>query len=340
MDEKTRQRIIEQESGAFLDGSFGGLDLSAFPSLDKPAMESFETEDKHGFSNVDTRGLPGANRLKETIQSPDKETLTQLAETDPAIAEQLAEQQTGDVAEEFVRQNEHYLRTDFNRETIIKRMLKRHMAQDFRVYDRDADRATLALHHAGFWTVENLTATYKQLLKEGELEIADNEPRCLNARDKTRVEQIASRGDVINAIIEYVKARIGPTAADEVAFSLADAQNFVTDPKNRPYLEEGVYFCWPLARPGFSPTRERWKFIKNYCAGRFPTVALLDAAWAACQLAEKDATRSALFGSQSERSQSAQPTEPDFDNLSDDEIARLKTATLREFARQGRERGF
>jgi uncharacterized protein YciW len=296
MDEKTRQKLIDQETSAFLDPAFGQLDTSGFPSLDKPVIERFETEDRHGFSNVDTRGLPGTNRLKDMIQTPDKETLVQLAENDPTIAEQLAEQQTGDVAEEFVRQNEHYLRTDYNRETIIKRMLKRHLSQDFRIYDRDPDRATLALYHAGHWTVENLTAIYKQLLKEGELEVAGNEPRCLSAREKTRVEQIASSGDVLTAIIEYVKARIGPNAADEIAFSFTDAQNFVADPKNRPYLEEGVYFCRPLARPGFSPSRERWKFMKNYCAGRFPTVALLDAAWAACQVAEKDATRSALFG--------------------------------------------
>jgi hypothetical protein len=55
---------------------------------------------------------------------------------------------------------------------------------------------------------------------------------------------------------------------------------------------------------------------------------LLDRAWQACQAAEKDALRSALFG-QVTPGQNEVSQQPDLDDLSDQEINRLYTSALR-----------
>jgi hypothetical protein len=68
----------------------------------------------------------------------------------------------------------------------------------------------------------------------------------------------------------------------------------------------------------YSPTRARRQFIQEYIAGRIPTARLLDEAWSACQVAEKDALRSALFGQVTPQAELEQRT--DLDSLSDTEI--------------------
>ena len=122
-------------------------------------------------------------------------------------------------------------------------------------------------------------------------------------------------------------------------FALADPLSFTADPENREILEEAVWFCWQAARPAFTPTPERIATMKRHIAGRFVNVALLDAAWVAVQEAERDAFRSGLLHGPAESPEYGQQSrEMDFDNLSDEEIARLKTATMREYARQQRNR--
>ena len=76
-----------------------------------------------------------------------------------------------------------------------------------------------------------------------------------------------------------VKGRISEEAGYEVAFTLADPLTFTTDPKMRPILEEACRFCWEAYRKDYSPSPDRRRFIGDYCAGRFVTVSLLDAAW-------------------------------------------------------------
>jgi hypothetical protein len=112
--------------------------------------------------------------------------------------------------------------------------------------------------------------------------------------------------------------------------SLQEALDTVAAPEYKRLVEEAVWYCWGHGRANYSPTRARREFIQEYVAGRIPTARLLDEAWNACQAAEKDALRSALFGQvapQPERDQ-----QPDLDNLSDTEINRLYTGALRKNA--------
>ena len=148
-------------------------------------------------------------------------------------------------------------------------------------------------------------------------------------RDELR---LAANGEVLGGIVEYVKGRIGEDAAFEVAFSLEDPLDFTTNPKNRPVLEEACYFCWEHYRKDYSPTNARRRFLRDYCAGRFVTVALLDAAWEECKRVERDATRSALFN-QTESEGNPRSDDPSaFDRVDDAGIADLYHRTLRQYA--------
>src|SRR5215469_6670869 len=203
MNEEQRKRIIEQETAAFLDPQFGQLDLSSYPELAKPATETFETEDKHGLNRVDTSGLGTVNRLKELISNPDRAALAELARDNPEIAAQLQEDRATEIARQFVAANPRYLQTDRNFERIVSYLLQKHLGQDLRIYE-DADEATLALLAAGVWSVPEITAAFRNLLRQGELDSASNEPRYLTAEEKLRCEQIAANGDILTAIGDYV----------------------------------------------------------------------------------------------------------------------------------------
>jgi hypothetical protein len=96
---------------------------------------------------------------------------------------------------------------------------------------------------------------------------------------------------------------LGEDVADQIAFSLADPFEFTSDPQYRPILEESVLFAWEHYRKDYSPTPERRAYLKRYAAGRFLNVALLDAAWESCKIAERDATRAGLLGQVENRQQ-------------------------------------
>src|SRR5260221_4364509 len=159
----------------------------------------------------------------------------------------------------------------------------------------DADEAQELLIANGSWTFPDLTATFRTLHRAGDLEYPANHARPLKEAQRLRAEQLAANGDVLGAIVEYVKGRISEEEAYEIAFSLEEPLAFTADPKMRPILEEACLFCWEAYRKDYSPSSDRRRFLRAYCAGRFVTIGLLDAAWEACKGAERDGSRSALF---------------------------------------------
>jgi hypothetical protein len=132
-----------------------------------------------------------------------------------------------------------------------------------------------------------------------------------------------------------VKYRIGEEVADDLCFALADPMDFTADPTYRAIFEEAVLYCWECYRHDYSPTPERRQFLIDYAAGRFLTMALLNAGWEACKQAEKDYTRSAVLQVNHPATEQQQL---DFDSLSDEQIADLRTRTLRLHAQQIRRR--
>ena len=145
---------------------------------------------------------------------------------------------------------------------------------------------------------------------------------------------MSANGDVISGIFEYVKGRISEEAAVEVAFTLEDPLAFTTDPKMRPILEEACLFCWEAYRKDYSPSPDRRRFLREYCAGRFITVALLDAAWEECKRVERDDMRSVLLNPvRNENEQTLEGSSASLDRPDDAGIANLYHKTLKEYAR-------
>jgi len=104
----------------------------------------------------------------------------------------------------------------------------------------------------------------------------------------------------------------------------------------RPVLEEAVCFCWENYRKDYSPTADRRRFLHEYCAGRFITVALLDAAWEQCKQAERDATRSGLFNQIGNGTAETESPAESLERLDDASIDNLYHRTLREYAKSAK----
>jgi hypothetical protein len=308
MNQETRSRIIAEESAKFLDPSFAQLDLSAFPDLTHPTLEVFATEDKDGLNRV---VVSGSNQLKALAENPDREALEQIArETgDSGLIERLQDERENTEAKAFMAAHPSYYRDNDNYE-IIRGYLA----------DRDLE-----------FNRQNLAIAYKTLSRTGKLQVDPDTPRPLTERDSRAIALQAASGDVEGAVGRYLQLRL-PQQVSEMwmySTSLQEALDTVAAPEYKRLVEEAVWFSWSHGRANYSPTRARRQFIQDYIAGRIPTAHLLDEAWAACQVAEKDALRSALFG---QITTSEVEQQPDLDSLSDTEINRLYTGALRKNA--------
>src|SRR5947209_4561374 len=104
LDEKTRERIINEETGKFLDDRFAPLDRSGIIDLRNLPPEDNALEDRHGFSRVITSGTNG---LKAFLENPDSESLDRLANEmgDDELRTKLAEGKATFVAKDFVNRN-------------------------------------------------------------------------------------------------------------------------------------------------------------------------------------------------------------------------------------------
>jgi hypothetical protein len=330
LDQKTKERISAEETARFMDSQFGSLDLSGSPDLNHPVDDTFELQDRHGFNRVDDAGLAGINQLKELLANPPREVMEELAKetNNPKLISELADERAAEVANEFRRRNPGYLKCDANWRSMMETLAHNFLGED----DLDAEDAQDLLISGGFFTLDNLTAAFRALDRAGALEYPANHSRPLKETQRLRAAQLASNGDVLGGIVEYVEGRISEEAGYEVAFTLEDPLAFTADPKNQPILEEACLFCWEHYRRDYSPSPARRRFLREYCAGRFVTVALLDAAWEECKRVERDATRSALFGQTENEPTPRVNDTPNLDRLDDAGIDDLYHRTLREYA--------
>jgi hypothetical protein len=333
LNQRTKEEIIAQETSRFMDGNFGQLDLSGSPDLNHPPPEDkFELQDRYGFNRVDESGLSGINQLKELLANPPRDVVEEIAKEtqNPDLLSELAHERAENVAHEFRRRNPGYLKCDGNWRSIVETMSHNLLGED----DLEAEDAQELLIADGQWTLHNLTAAYKALDRVGALEYPVNHARPLKEAQRLRAAQLAANGDVLGAIVEYVKGRIGEDAAFDVAFALEDPFDFTSDPNNRPILEEACFFSWEHYRTDYSPTADRRRFLREYCAGRFITVALLDAAWDECKRVERDEMRSSLFNhAGNEVVETVEGPLSSLDRLDNAAIDDLYHRTLREYAR-------
>lgn len=332
LDQQTKQRIISEETSRFMDNNFGQLDLSGSPDLSNPpAEDKFELQDRYGFNRVDESGLAGINQLKELLANPPRDVVEEIAKEtqNPDLMTELANERAGEIANEFRRRNPGYLKCDANWRSIVETMAEKLLGENL-----EAEEAQELLIANGQWTLQNLTEAFRQLDRVGALEYPTNHSRPLREGQRLRAEQLSANGDVISGIFEYVKGRISEEAAIEVASTLEDPLAFTTDPKMRPILEEACLFCWEAYRKDYSPSPDRRRFLREYCAGRFVTIALLDAAWEECKRAERDDMRPGIFNQIGTRaSETIEGPSASLDSLDDAVIDDLYHKTLKEYAR-------
>ena len=292
----------------------------------------FESEDRHGLNRVDISGLGSINHLKELLAHPPRDVIEEIAKEtqNPALVKEVADERAADIAREFCNKHPEYLKCHANWLSMVETMSQKCLGED----DIDVDDAQDRLIEGGHWTLQNLESAFRALKRAGVLEYPSNYARPLTEAQRIRVQQLAANGDVLGAISAYVEGRFGQDAGFQVAFVLDDPDYFITDPKVRPVLQEAVFFVWENSRKDYSPTEARRRYLHDYCADRYVTLALLDAGWENCKEAEKQATRSALLNPIQEAPRP--PANDGFDAPDDASIDRLYHETLREYARTAR----
>jgi hypothetical protein len=307
MDEQTRQRIIADETSAFLDSQFAPLDLSGSPGLQKPATEEFAPEDKNGLNRV---VLSGSNPLKALAQNPDAEALAQIArETgDTELAERLQDDREGTAAEEFVRTHQSYYPDDNNFEA-MKSYLDDHRLE---------------------FTTENLHNAFVALTRAGDLQMRPGTAKSLSKAEQLHVISLAKAGQVADAISTFLSYSL-PDAEDQ----WEDETAFLSDPDTLAVRNRACYFVWKQSRP-ILETAAWHEFLRQYFAGRpIRTVADYDAAWQQFEQHERSAYRDQLLSS-NRTEPSPEKVAQTLDDLSDDEIEKLTTETRRHRARSSR----
>lgn len=325
----TPQQVAEMEAQKFLDSNFGQLDLSGCPTCLTQPSEEADLPDPR-FAPLDNRGAGlGAAALKSDIEKMvyDPEVQVQIArETGNAgLLADIQMQQAEEIAREFRRLNPSYYRSPENWETLV-----RCLAYNFLSWEPDegtTQEAQDELIKRGYWTLDNLTAAFQELSREGSFEGDPTEPRRLTEHQRRSIALQASTGDVEGAISRYLRERLPEPAAAQLVetFGLEDMYDQLAEPEYKSILEEAVWFCWQYARTNYAPTQERRRFMQGYIAGRIPTAKLLDEAWRTCQEAERDALRTGVLSQVSNGDDSV----PDLDGMSDEEINFLYRQTAR-----------
>jgi len=215
-------QTIEEETSRFMDANFGGLDLSSFPQLQPPPPETSPLDDRFSKPYSSFHGLD-SSRLREFLSAPDADALADLATADPEMAERVEDKVAQEAAEEFVRSNPDYLRTDLNFQTILDYLTNQYRSRDVDEFE-DTDDAIRALVRVNAWTMTELTKAYRQLLRDGSLSIPANQPRSLTDRERTQCAQLAANGDVIGAVYSTLPGwfeRVLPSSSRTRLFSNA-----------------------------------------------------------------------------------------------------------------------
>lgn len=308
-EEQTRQRRIQaiaaEEEAKFCDTRFGQLDWAGCPNVKPSQEEEFAEHDKYGFNNiVRERPLSLGRRLNELLEE---------ATEDPRLANELSTMGVDvpgrphkffagewDVTLTYRGHNKWRVEAE-NRETAQQEIF---MLAGIPVDNRDA-----AISNAG---------NHLQKLSGPQL-------RRLTEQDQRELALHASQ-DCQGALGSYISRRL--PIADKQRWENSDtydqAMRYISDPRWAGLVWEALWFCWINARADYADTPERRAFIERHIGNRMPTVGLLDQAWAACQEQERRAPQSDTVRKTDEE----EPVPDDLNDLSDEEVSKLMTASL------------
>jgi hypothetical protein len=321
-----QKRIIAQESAWIDDGTFGQLDLSAFPALQPPPPA--ETHDNRFARDWrDTALSASASELRKFIANPDTESLQRVGDElgHEDFRDEVRQRRGETVAEQFKKKRPDYLQTDRNYEAIVTTLSFNCLSsyqQEGTVEEQVKD-----LIDGQFWTVGNLVATYDALDAAGLLEIPAGTARRLTSSERLKVVRLAQDGQLDAAIGEYLR---GALDGEEPTIDL------ITDPAYVNVCNEAVLYVFEVGETSYMPTPERREFLLRYAAGRPLHPPLLQQAWAACQANEIKHERGQVLG-QFQRHETEPPTVKEIDALDDDQVDELFHSSLRAYANSVRQ---
>ncbi len=309
-------RIIEQES-AWIDSSFGGVDLSGFPSLNElPA----QPKDADSFARPygDTALRRSAHELRSFLENPDVSAMEESGSE--ALLRDVRDRRAEEVVQAFKRECPDYLPTDENFRSMVTTLAYNALPDS----EQHADPDTLVdrLIERGYWTVDNLTRVYQALNREALLDIPAGEPRNLTDRERLRVSRMAQAGQVESAVGEFLRCSLD---GDE------PSAEFASDPKYRSLCDDACYYVFCESQLDFVETASRRAYLLRYAGNRPLTIPLLQQAWKSCQQNEARHDRSAVLN-QLEQPQPARVSAEQLDGLDDSAVDRLYHDSLRAYA--------
>jgi hypothetical protein len=318
-----RQRQIIAKESAWVDDGFGQLDLTAFPALNELAPQQARDDGRFAKHWDDTPLSASATALRNFVSDPDAESLERVGDEigHEGFRSEVRQSRGESIAERFKLACPDYIPTKTNYDTVVETLSWNALS----AADQEGtiDEQVAALIDGGFWTVSNLTATYNALTAEGLLDIAAGSTRNLSAAERLRVTRMAQSGRVDAAIGEHLRCSLG---GEEPSMELLD------DPDYRQACDQAVWFVFENITNDYVPSPEREAYIQRHCAGRPITLALLQSAWAACQVNEQRHQRGELLDQYEWPQDTQPPSAREIDALSDDAVDDLYHRSLRAYA--------
>jgi hypothetical protein len=318
-----QQRAIISNESAWVDQSFGQLDLSQFPALQPPPPEE-KHDDKFARSWADSGLSRSASDLKSFIENPDLESLDRVgAETGiPEYVAEVRERRAETVAQAFKRRCPGYLPTQRNLDAMVETLAFNALPTSEQ--DGDTEELIDRLALAGKWTIENLQACYLALNREGLLEVPAGEPRELSAAERLHVTRLAQTGHPEEAISLYLESALDEEPTLEL----------VNDPDYRQVCDQAVWAVFQDSQLDYAPSDERRAYLNSYAAGRPLTLMLLQAGWEACKANEKRYERGEVLRHYERPEDTAPPTTKELDAMDDASFQRLYADSIRAYAQQ------
>jgi hypothetical protein len=322
MTPEQQKSIIAKES-AWVNESFGQLDLSAFPALAPPPPPDVH-DDRWSKDWRDTALSASASALRRFVEDPDVSALERVGEEtgNPDYLREVRDIKAGTVAGVFKRKCPDYLPTEQNYERIVETLAFNGLS----VAQQQGTIAEMtdALISAGLWTAGNLEAAYKALTKEGLLDLPAGTASQLSEKERLHVTRLAQVGRTEDAVSQYLKYALD---SDE-----EPTLEILHDPNYRKCCDEAVFTVFEAHQSDYAPTPERESYLLRYAAGRPLTLTLLQQAWSACQLNEKRHERGELLTAYQRPEDTPPPSAKEIDALSDEAVDRLFHASLKVYA--------
>jgi len=305
---------------------FAPLDLTGFPSLQEPSAP--ETHDGRFAKHwTDTPLTASATALRKFVTDPDTEALERVGNEigHEGFRDEVRQRKGESIAAAFKRANPAYLATDNNYRLMATTLAFNALPASQQ--EGELDEIVADLIDAGFWTVTNLTSTYRALDAEGLLDVPAGTARNLSDRERLHVTRLAQVGRSEEAVSQYLQYALDGEEPSMEIFH---------DPAYRQCCDDAVFTVFEAYQSDYAPTPERERYLLRYAAGRPLTLTLLTQAWRACQQNEQRHERGELLTAYQRPEETAPPSPKEIDALDNAAVDRLYHDSLKEYARSFR----